>query len=150
MLSAQLKSLQGMKFVALSALLIFACIAAQAQTALPGNAAVNAAPGADSIYAKVEVESGFPGGEAGWIRFLNTHLVYPPKAVRKNIQGTVVLRFIVGKDGVLSDIEATSGPDLLKEAALNVIKESPRWIPAVQNGKKVKSYKIQPVTFRIQ
>jgi protein TonB len=70
--------------------------------------------------------------------------------VRKNIQGTVVLQFLVGKDGVLSDIEAQSGPDLLKEAALNVIKESPRWVPAVQNGKKVKSYKKQPITFRIQ
>lgn len=141
-----------MKFVYLFILLAGMVRAAHAQTTPAGNAAVQTVPAAstDSIYAKVEVESRFPGGEAGWIRFLNTHLVYPPKAVRKNIQGTVVLQFIVGRDGVITDIEAQSGPDLLREAALNVIRESPRWVPAVQNGKKVKSYKKQPITFRIQ
>jgi protein TonB len=146
------KDLHTMRFVSLLFLLMVAGAAANAQAGASRDSAVKMvpAPGTDSTYAKVEVESGFPGGEASWIRFLNTHLVYPPKAVRKNIQGTVVLQFIVGKDGVLSDIEAQSGPDLLKEAALNVIKESPRWVPAVQNGKKVKSYKKQPITFRIQ
>ncbi len=141
-----------MKFFSLFFLLIVAGIALQAQTAGPGDTAGNKAAELkpDSVFMVVEIESDFPGGQAAWIRFLNTHLVYPPKAVRKNIQGTVVLRFIVGKDGVLSDIEAQSGPDLLKEAALNVIKESPRWVPAIQNGKKVKSYKMQPITFRIQ
>ena len=141
-----------MKFVSLFFLLIIVSAVTNAQTGISRDSAVKMVPvpGTDSTYAKVEVESEFPGGQAGWIRFLNTHLVYPPKAVRKNIQGTVVLQFIVGKDGVLSDIEAQSGPDLLKEAALNVIKESPRWVPAVQNGKKVKSYKKQPITFRLQ
>ena len=146
------KNLHTMKFVSLFFLLTVAGAAANAQTGISRDSTVKIVPepGKDSTYAKVEVESGFPGGQAGWIRFLNTHLVYPPKAVRKKIEGTVLLQFIVGKDGVLSDIEAESGPDLLKEAALNVIKESPRWVPAVQNGKKVKSYKKQPITFRIQ
>ena len=103
----------------------------------------------DSL-SKVEIESSFPGGDAGWIRFLNTHLVYPAKAVRKNIQGTVVVQFIVEKDGSLSDIEAISGPDLLKDAAVAVCRESPRWKPAFQNNKKVKSYKKQPITFKLQ
>ncbi len=141
-----------MKFFSFLILLTFAGIVLHAQTAVSGDTASKLMkdPNIDTVFAKVEVESEFPGGQAGWIRFLNTHLVYPPKAVRRNIQGTVVLQFIVGKDGVLSDIEAQSGPDLLREAALNVIKESPRWVPAVQNGKKVKSYKKQPITFRIQ
>jgi protein TonB len=103
----------------------------------------------DSALVKVEIESSFPGGEAGWLRFLKSSLVYPAKAVRKKVEGTVVVQFIVEKDGSLSDIEAISGPDLLWDAAVKVIKASPNWKPAVQYGKKVKSYKKQPIAFRL-
>ena len=103
-----------------------------------------------STFLRVEVESEFPGGLTGWIKFLNEHLKYPKKAIRKNVQGTVVVQFIVGKDGSVSEIEAISGPELLRDAAVNVLKESPNWKPAVQNGKKVKSYKRQPIVFRLE
>jgi len=61
-----------------------------------------------------------------------------------------VVQFIVDKNGVLSDIAAISGPELLQAAAVEVIKESPRWKPAIQDGRVVKSYKKQPITFRLQ
>lgn len=99
--------------------------------------------------AKMEFESEFPGGEAGWIRFLNANLVYPEKAVRKKIEGDVIVQFIVNKDGSVSNIEAISGPELLREAAVKIFENSPRWKPAVQNGRKVKSYKKQPIKFRL-
>ena len=102
------------------------------------------------IFSKVEVESAFPGGAQGWARFLQTHLVYPPKAARKNIEGEVVLQFIVGKDGKVSDVSALSGPPLLQQAALEVMSQSPKWTPATQDGKKVKSYKKQPIVFRLK
>ncbi len=104
---------------------------------------------ADTALVKVEVESTFPGGEAGWLRYLKTSLVYPPKAVRKKVEGTVIVQFIVEKDGSISNIQAIEGPEMLWDAAVKVIKESPNWKPAVQNGKKVKSYKKQPITFRL-
>ena len=78
------------------------------------------------------------------------NMVYPKKAIKKNVQGTVIARFIVDKDGTLSDIEAIDGPELLRAAAIDIIKKSPNWKPAQQHGKKVKSYKIQPITFKIQ
>ena len=67
------------------------------------------------------------------------------------IQGTVMVQFIVDKDGHISDVEAISGPEKggLKEEAVRVIKKSGQWTPAVQNGRYVKSYKRQPVTFQI-
>jgi protein TonB len=99
---------------------------------------------------KVEIESEFPGGTKGWNNFLSSTLVYPKKAVKKNIQGVVVARFIVEKDGSLSDIEILSGPKELWPAVLDVLKQSPNWKPAVQNGKKVKSYKSQPFNFKLQ
>ena len=103
----------------------------------------------DSIV-KVEVESEFPGGAKGWNSFLSSTLVYPKKAVKKNIQGQVVARFIVEKDGSLNDIEIISGPKELWPAVLDVLKQSPNWKPAIQNGKKVKSYKMQPFNFRLE
>ena len=99
---------------------------------------------------KVEIESEFPGGIRGWNNFLSSTLVYPKKAIKKNIQGVVLARFIVEKDGSLSNIEIISGPKELWPAVLDVLKQSPNWKPAVQNGKKVKSYKNQPFNFKLQ
>ena len=98
----------------------------------------------------MERESYFPGGERAWRIFLQENLEYPAKAKRKNIQGTVVVQFIVNTDGTISDIQTISGPEELKQAAMNVIKKSPNWIPAFQYGKNVKSYKKQPVGFALQ
>ena len=103
----------------------------------------------DGIFYKVEIESEFPGGTTAWLQFLQNHLVYPRKAVRKRIEGTVLLQFIVGKDGSISDVQALSGDPLLVEAALKAMAESPRWTPATQNGRPVKSYKKQPIVFRL-
>lgn len=99
---------------------------------------------------KVEIESNFPGGTKGWNNFLSSTLAYPKKAIKKNIQGQVIARFIVEKDGSLSDIEIISGPKELWPAVLDVLKRSPDWKPAIQNGKKVKSYKVQPFNFRLE
>ena len=101
-------------------------------------------------FTKVEIESEFPGGVVGWNHFLATHLTYPEKAIRKRIQGTVVLQFIVGPDGTVSDLSLFSGDPILGEAAMTAMKQSPKWVPAIENGKKVKSYKKQPVIFRIE
>jgi periplasmic protein TonB len=140
-----------MKLLYLTLTALICNIAIQAQSRPSASAMIDSVIAiVDTTLDKVEIESSFPGGDAGWIRFLNTHLVYPPKAVRKSVQGTVVVQFIVEKDGSLSNIEAISGPALLQEAAVTVLKESPRWKPAFQNNKKVKSYKKQPITFKLQ
>ncbi len=98
----------------------------------------------------VEIESEFPGGAAGWNRYLSNTLVYPSKAVRKKIQGQVVARFIVQVDGSLRDIEIISGPKELWPAVMDALNQSPRWRAAFQNGKKVKSYKSQPFNFKLE
>jgi len=104
----------------------------------------------DKAFLKVEIESEFPGGQQGWANFLQQNLFYPKKAVRKEIQGTVVLQFIVCTDGTVCDIEAVSGPEELRKAAVEAMKKTPNWIPAVQDGKHVKSYKKQPIVYRLE
>ena len=107
-------------------------------------------PNGDKAYTKLEIESSFPGGSSAWLQFLQQHLVYPNKAVRKKIEGTVVVQFIVDKDGSVYDMKALTGDPLLQEAALKAMANTPRWIPAMQFGRKVKSYKKQPIIFKLQ
>jgi protein TonB len=106
----------------------------------------------DKTFTKVEIESEFPGGPAAWLRYMNKNLRYPDDAVNNEIQGTVVVQFIVDKEGNVSDVQAISGPDNggLREEAVRVIKKSGKWTPAVQNGRQVKSYKKQPIVFKLE
>jgi periplasmic protein TonB len=103
----------------------------------------------DRIRLKVEIESEYPGGAMAWQRFLNKNVRYPNQAVEDGIQGPVVVQFIVDKEGNVSDVVAVSGPDELRAEAVRVIKKSGKWTPAIQNGHQVKSYKRQPIVFRL-
>src|SRR5882724_551997 len=95
----------------------------------------------DKTFTKVEIESDYPGGAGAWARYLSKNLQYPQDAIDNEIQGTIIVQFIVDKEGVVSDVEAISGPNELRSEAIRVIKKSGKWEPAVQNGRKVKSYK---------
>lgn len=103
----------------------------------------------DAPFTRVEIESQYPGGLSAWAAYLNRNLSYPQDAADKEIQGTVIIQFIVDMTGNVSDVNAISGPEELRAAAINVIKKSGKWTPAIQNGQKVKSYKKQPVAFRL-
>jgi periplasmic protein TonB len=102
----------------------------------------------DSIFSKVEIESSYAGGPAAWARYLNKNLRYPQAAMDNEIEGTVYVQFIVDKEGNVSDVEAVSGHEELRQEAVRVIKKSGKWEPAIQNGRKVKSYKRQPIIFK--
>lgn len=101
----------------------------------------------NKVFQKVEIESEYPGGKIAWQRFLNRNLRFEPV---EDIQGTVVVQFIVGKDGIVTDVVAVSGPDELRAEAVRVIKKSGKWTPAIQNGHQVISQKRQPIIFRFE
>ncbi|MBO9203340.1 MULTISPECIES: TonB family protein [Niastella] len=102
----------------------------------------------DFIYTEA-FEPEFRGGNAAWLKFLQQNLKYPRAAWKANIQGVVVVQFVVNADGKISDIEALSGPEELRQAAIDVIKKSPQWIP-VKNVKSTKGIKKQPIIFRFK
>jgi protein TonB len=104
----------------------------------------------DKTFTKVEIESEYPGGAAAWQRYLNRNLRYPQEAIDNEVQGAVVVQFIVDREGNVSDVEAISGPQELRSEAVRVIKKSGKWTPAIQNGRQVKSYKKQPIVFKLQ
>src|ERR1700754_2233377 len=97
----------------------------------------------DEIFRKVEIESMYPTGAEGWLRFLNKNLHYPEDAQNNGIQGVVMVQFIVDEKGNVSNVQAVSGPETggLREEAVRVIKKSGNWTAAIQNGRQVKSYK---------
>lgn len=103
----------------------------------------------DNRFIPIEKESEFPGGSKAWLRYLNKNLRTPDDAVNGEITGTVVVKFMVDQDGNVSDVVAVSGPETggLREEAVRVIKKSGKWTPALQNGRYVRSYKEQPITF---
>jgi protein TonB len=99
----------------------------------------------------VEQESEYPGGISKWMRYLNKNLKYPDRAINAEVQGDVRVLFIVDKDGmVVQPIIGHSVEYSLDDEALRIIGQSGSWTPAVQFGRHVKSYKLQPVYFRLK
>ena len=105
-----------------------------------------------SIFTKVDVEASV--NMAQWRRHLEKHLQSPiEKAAKKGMKSgyyTVMVRFLVEKDGSITDVRALNDPGYgLAEASEKVLKSGPRWKPGEHNGKKVRSYYTQPLTFVI-
>jgi len=104
----------------------------------------------DQTFTKVEVEASFKGGEAAWRKYLerNLNASAPVDNGAPTGQYQVIVQFIVDKGGNISDVKAlTSHGFGMEEEAVKVIKKGPAWEPAIQNGRQVKAYRKQPVTF---
>ncbi len=93
----------------------------------------------------------FLAGIKAWFGYLTKNLKYPDRAINNNIQGQVVVRFIIGKDGLtIEPFIAGSVEYSLDAEAIRIIKHSGKWQPAYQNGHIVKSYKQQPINFKLE
>jgi protein TonB len=107
------------------------------------------------IFEKVEVEASYPGGESAWKKFLERNLRAdaPMKEVprkTKYFEQTAICQFIVCKDGSICDIKVVNKVlASIKKEVERVIKLSGNWVPAQQDGRTVKAYRKQPVTFVI-
>lgn len=105
----------------------------------------------DRVFQKVEEAAKFPGGEMEWARYISKAINKDISLLKKeNREGTCLVRFIVDIDGTISNVEAlTMKGTQLAKSAIEGIKSGPKWIPAMQNGRKVKAYRCQPVSFSI-
>ena len=101
--------------------------------------------------AVVEVAATFPGGESALLGFIAKNLKYPNIALEQELQGTVILKFEVGKDGSVSRIKIVKSlsPECDK-AATDVVKKLPRFSPAKQQGHPVPVWFTLPIRFQIQ
>ena len=104
----------------------------------------------DKVFDAVEQQPSFPGGQGAMFSYISNNLQYPEKAKEKGVQGRVVVKFIVEKDGSISNVEVNQSVNLdLNNEAMRVIKNMPKWNPAKQNGTEVRAYYYVPVTFRL-
>ncbi|MES2064121.1 MAG: TonB family protein [Bacteroidota bacterium] len=102
------------------------------------------------IFTAVEQVPTFPGGDAAFGKFLAVNTIYPKAARESNIQGRVIVRFIVEKDGSLTGIKVLRGIGYgADEEALRVLKLSPKWNPGIQNGRTVRVEYSVPINFAL-
>ena len=103
-----------------------------------------------TIYNNVEVIPSYPGDMTECYMFVARQLHYPEEAEEKGIEGRVLIRFVVEKDGRLTNFEVIETPDpLLSDEALRVLKQMPQWIPAKNKGKDVRCRYSMPILFRL-
>ncbi len=92
----------------------------------------------------------YPGGMAALVQWLTKNLVYPQEARKHNIQGRVVVSFIINTDGSLSDIHLTTTAHfLLDREALRVAKLMPKWKPGIADNKPCRTLFAIPIEFKI-
>lgn len=102
------------------------------------------------VYDVVEQMPSFPGGISGLRTYLNQNIRYPAEAQENCVQGHVVVSFVVGKDGHISDVTVLRSVDpSLDKEAVRVIRNMPRWTPGKHGGEPVKVRYNVPVSFRL-
>lgn len=107
----------------------------------------------NKIFDKVEIEASFPGGDSKWRQYLERNANGQVATDNGAPEGTytTLVQFVVDKEGNISDVRAMSNHGYgMEEEAIRVIKKGPKWTPAVQNGRQVKAYRKQPITFRVE
>ena len=103
------------------------------------------------IFQVVEQMPEFPGGMQKAMEFLGKNIKYPVAAQEAKIEGRVIVQFVVGKDGSISDVQAVRGvsPELDAEA-IRVVSMMPKWNPGKQRGQAVSVKYTMPIMFRLQ
>lgn len=103
-----------------------------------------------TIYNVVKVMPSYPGDITECYMFVARQMHYPKETEEKGIEGRVLIRFVVEKDGRLTNFEVIETPNpLLSDEALRVLKQMPKWIPAKNKGKDVRCRYSMPILFRL-
>lgn len=105
----------------------------------------------EEIFVAVEQQAEFPGGQAAMMKWLSNNIRYPEAAQQNEVQGRVIVKFVVEKDGSIGNVTIAKGVDKdLDKEAIRVVKRMPKWQPGKNNGVAVRSYFTLPVTFKLQ
>ena len=102
-------------------------------------------------YEVVEQMPSFPGGDAELLTYISKTLKYPVIAQENGIQGTVIVRFVVSKNGAVEKVEVVRSLDsACDREAIRVVKSLPHWIPGKQNGANVAVYYTLPIKYKLE
>lgn len=114
------------------------------------NEVLRAAPEDTTVYNVVEIMPDFPGGQTAFMKFIAENIKYPKTMEDNGIQGRVIVKYIVTKDGSIRNPKVVSSlcPEGDAEA-IRVIESMPKWIPGKMKGKNVNTYYTVPINYRI-
>lgn len=106
----------------------------------------------ETIFIVADEKPTFQGGDLNTFRnWVQSRLTYPALAQENNIQGTVTVKFVVEKDGRLTNIQVLKSPDkTLSDEAVQVLAKSPKWVPARQRDMAVRFSYTMPIVFKLQ
>lgn|SRR5574344_1682055 len=112
------------------------------------NAQEKKSDNSDVVFTVVENEAEFPGGVEAMNRFMAENIKYPTLAKQKNIEGKVIISFIVEKNGTLSDIRTIKDiGEGCGDEGVRIVKLMPKWKPAKQKGQPVRQQFLLPISF---
>lgn len=105
----------------------------------------------EEVFMVAEQMPEYPGGMKEMLKFLQENVKYPENAMKNNVQGRVIVQFVVEKDGTPTEFKVLRSvdPDLDAEA-LRVMKAMPKWKPGMQKGQVVRVKFTVPVSFKLQ
>ena len=108
-------------------------------------------PVEEKVFKAVEQMPTFPGGEAALMKYLREHINYPTVAMENNVQGKVIVQFVVTKTGKVGEVKVARSVDRdLDREAVRVCKSLPDFIPGRMNGQAVNVWYTLPVQFKLQ
>lgn len=105
----------------------------------------------EEVFMVAEQMPEYPGGMKEMLKFLQENVKYPENAMKNNVQGRVIVQFVVEKDGTPTEFKVARSvdPDLDAEA-LRVLQTMPKWKPGMQRGEVVRVKFTVPVSFKLQ
>ena len=105
----------------------------------------------EEVFRSVEQMPQFPGGDAALMKFLSSHINYPPMAAENGVQGKVIVQFVVDKTGKVGEVKVIRSLDKdLDHEAIRVCQALPKFTPGRQNGRPVSVWYTLPIQFKLQ
>lgn len=108
------------------------------------------AAGNDKEYKKLDKDPAYPGGYEELFKFILANIKYPTEAMKQNLQGKVLVSFVLKTDGSIADVKVTQGlGGGCDEEAVRVVKLMPKWTPGEKDGKPVEAGMVLPIQFKL-
>ncbi len=105
----------------------------------------------DTVFVAAEVMPVFPGGTRGLRKYIAEHIRYPVQAQENELEGTVIVQFVVDESGKVTNVKVLRGAyPVLDSEAVRVVRTLPRFKPGMNNGQRVKVLFTLPIVFKLQ
>ena len=145
-----LVSTAGWSFSQTTSKVVYAKDTGEIKNPPPPFSSVDAGSDGEKVFTIVERQPKFPGGDKALIEYLSSNIKYPKSAKKDKVSGQVLINFVVGKDGSVTDVQVQRGVrEDLDAEAYRVVAAMPKWVPAKMGGKVIATAFMLPIMFQL-